>query len=104
MIMSKAEVEETPRDFGRPSDFHSCPWEIARHPAAGPDRSSVSPPKQLRRAAGHGGPALHRHINIGRIDFDAAESTAAALRGDQGRSRAEENVEDQLAAARYVLD
>ena len=57
-----------------------------------------------RFLAGHRCPAVNGDIDIGRIDIEAAEPTAAAFRRDQRGARAEKDVENQLASPGHVLN
>ena len=75
----------------------------------GPPRADTRSHAAFLRSANRGVPPVHRapaidrHINIGRINLKPAEPATAALRGDQGRSRSEKDVEHPLAAAGHVL-
>ena len=70
------------RSRSRPCGSGSPPVDASARPC-----SRHTPPLDaLRRAARHRHPAIDRHIDVGRVDVDAAEAASTALRGDQRRA------------------
>jgi hypothetical protein len=67
-------------------------------------RSRCTPLSTFRYAPGHTGPASDRYVDVSRIDVEAAKAPSNALGSNECRSRAEEEVEDEVATTRHVLD
>lgn len=105
MMMSKAEPSLVVSTFlGRPFGLPLRPF---RNRLAAPIwtpwscRSSFCETGFL---ACHGDPACDRHIDIGRINVDAAKATAGTLGGDERGAGTEKDIEHQIAPFGDVLD
>ena len=61
-------------------------------------------PLPARLKARPGRPALDRHVDIGRIDVEAAEAPPGPLCCNERGARSEEEIEHEVAAPRHVLD
>src|SRR5215831_4591852 len=67
-------------------------------------RSRCVPLSTLRYAPRHTAPTSDRYVNVSRIDVEASKAAPNPLGSNERRSRAEEEVENELAATRHVLD
>src|SRR5262249_35672469 len=67
-------------------------------------RSCSAPLRTLRYAPRDTGPAIDRYVDVSRIDVEATKAASNPFGSNERRPRAEEEVEDEVAAARYVLD
>src|SRR5262249_8241095 len=67
-------------------------------------RSRCAPLSTLRYAPRHIGPTSDRYVNVSRIDVEATKAASNPLGSNEGRPRAEEEVEHEVAATRHVLD
>src|SRR5262249_20862013 len=67
-------------------------------------RSRCVPLSTLRYGPRHTGPATDRYVDVSRIDVEAAKAPSNALSSNERRSRAEEEVENEVATTSHVLD
>src|SRR5262249_53598767 len=67
-------------------------------------RSCSAPLRTLRHAPRDTDPAIDRYVDVSRIDVEATKAASNSFGSNKRRPRAEEEVEDEVAAARHVLD